>query len=113
LLVTGCYQVSTTLDSEAAAGQLATALVEERLAACVQVVGPLLSVYRWEGAVARATEWLCTAKTGEAGLPSLLARIRALHSYRQPEIVAVPIAAGDPGYLDWLRRETTSASEPQ
>jgi periplasmic divalent cation tolerance protein len=111
--VTGCYQVSTTLDSEAAAGQLAATLVEERLAACVQVVGPILSVYRWDGALTRATEWLCTAKTTEAALPALLARIRALHSYQQPEIAAVPIAAGDPGYLDWLRRESTSASESQ
>lgn len=109
--MTGCYQVSTTLDSEVAAGKLAATLVEERLAACVQVVGPMLSVYRWEGALTRATEWLCTAKTGEAALPALLARIRALHSYQQPEIVAVPIAAGDPGYLDWLRRESTLASE--
>jgi len=111
--VTGCYQVSTALDSEAAAGRLAATLVEERLAACVQVVGPILSVYRWDGALTRAAEWLCTAKTAEVALPALLARIRALHSYQQPEIVAVAIVAGDPGYLDWLRRESTSASESQ
>jgi periplasmic divalent cation tolerance protein len=109
--VNGGYQVSTTTDSEAAAGKLAEALVEERLAACVQIIGPLRSVYRWEGAVTRATEWLCVAKTGEAGLAALLARIRALHSYQLPEIVATPISAGDPGYLDWLRRESSPLPE--
>lgn len=109
--MSGCYQVSTTLDSEAQAGSLAATLVEERLAACVQVVGPVLSVYRWEGAVTRATEWLCVAKTVEERLTQLLQRIRALHSYQQPEIVATLITAGDPGYLDWLRQESTPASE--
>ncbi|HEV8598634.1 MAG TPA: divalent-cation tolerance protein CutA [Gemmatimonadales bacterium] len=109
--MTGCYQVSTTLDSEAQAENLATTLVEERLAACVQVIGPVRSVYRWEGAVTRATEWLCTAKTVEDRLTQLVERIRTLHSYQQPEIVATPIAAGDPGYLDWLRQESSPPSE--
>ena len=109
--MTGCLQVSTTVDSKVAAEQLASALVEERLAACVQVIGPVSSVYRWEGAITRATEWLCTAKTIEASLTPLVSRIRALHSYQRPEIVAVAIAAGDPDYLDWLRQESTPASE--
>ena len=106
--MTGCYQVSTSVQSEAAAAQLADALVNERLAACVQVLGPLRSTYRWEGAVEQATEWLCLAKTVEARLPALLARVRALHGYTQPEIVATPISDGDPGYLDWVRRESTA-----
>src|SRR5438132_64182 len=105
--MTGCYQVSTSLDNEAEAGRLAAALVEERLAACVQVIGPVHSVYRWGGTVTQAAEWLCTAKTAEARLPALLSRIRTLHSYQQPEIVASAIDAGDPGYLAWLRQETT------
>lgn len=109
--MTGCYQVSTTFASEPEAGKLAATLVEERLAACVQIVGPIHSVYRWEGAVTRASEWLCLVKTVEERLPRLLERIRLLHSYRQPEIVATPIVAGDPGYLDWLRQESTPASE--
>lgn len=106
--MTDCYQVSTTLQSEAAAAHMAVALVNERLAACVQVLGPLRSTYRWEGTVEQATEWLCLAKTVEARLPALLARVRALHGYTQPEIVATPIADGDPGYLDWVRRESTA-----
>ena len=109
--MTDCYQVSTTVASDEEAGRLAAALVEERLAACVQVSGPLRSVYRWQGAVTRTTEWACTAKTSAARLADLLARIKALHSYEQPEIVAVPIAAGDPGYLQWLRQESTPAPE--
>lgn len=109
--MSGCYQVSTTLDSEAHAETLASALVEDRLAACVQIIGPIRSVYRWEGAVTRATEWICVAKTVEDRLTQVLQRIRMLHSYQQPEIIATPIAAGDLGYLDWLRRETTPATE--
>ena len=109
--MTGCFQVSTTVDSETVAEQIASVLVEERLAACVQVVGPVSSVYRWEGAVTHATEWLCTAKTTETSLARLMARIRALHSYQLPEIVATEVAAGDPGYLSWLRQESTPASE--
>lgn len=105
------YQVSTATESETTAGKLAEILVEERLAACVQIVGPLRSVYRWEGAVTRATEWLCIAKTAEAGLSALMGRMRALHSYRLPEIVAIPISTGDPGYLDWLRKESTPLPE--
>lgn len=110
--MTGCCQVTTAVDSEAAAGRIATILVEERLAACVQIAGPLRSVYRWEGAVIEATEWLCTVKTLEARLPAVLARIRALHSYQQPEILAVPILAGDSGYLEWLRQESTPTRDP-
>ncbi|HEV8149669.1 MAG TPA: divalent-cation tolerance protein CutA [Gemmatimonadales bacterium] len=109
--MTACYQVATTLDSEVAAGRLAATLVEERLAACVQVSGPLQSIYRWEGAVSTTTEWTCTAKTVETRLPALLARIRALHPYQQPEIVATAISTGDPGYLDWLRKESTPTPE--
>ena len=106
--MTDCYQVSTTLDSEAAAATMAAALVEERLAACVQVLGPVRSTYRWQGTVEQATEWLCLAKTAGARLPALLARVRALHGYTVPEIVATPIVDGDPGYLDWVRRESTT-----
>jgi periplasmic divalent cation tolerance protein len=105
--VTAAYQVSTTVESEASAADLAAALVDERLAACVQVIGPVRSTYRWKGAVERASEWLCVAKTAEPRLAAVLARIRALHPYEQPEIVATAIDAGDLGYLEWIRQETT------
>ena len=109
--MSGYFQISTTLASDVEATRLATTLVAERLAACVQVSGPLHSVYRWKGEVASATEWLCTVKTVADRVPDLLARIRALHSYEQPEIIATPIAAGDPGYLEWVRLESTPAGE--
>ena len=106
--MSGCTLVSTSLGSEAAARQLADTLVQERLAACVQVIGPVTSSYRWEGSVETAIEWLCVAKTAEARQAAVMDRIRALHNYQLPEIVAVPIAAGDAGYLDWIRRETAA-----
>ena len=111
--MSGYYQISTTVASDAEANRLATTLIEERLAACVQVSGPLHSVYRWKGEVSSATEWLCTAKTVAERLPEVLTRIKALHSYEQPEIIATPITAGDQGYLDWLRQESTPGEEPR
>jgi len=111
--VTNCYQISTTCDSEDEANRLAARLVEERLAACVQVSGPVQSTYRWEGAVSKAVEWLCTAKTVRQRLPALLARVKALHSYQQPEIIATLISGADPDYVDWLQRETTPNPEPR
>ncbi len=105
--MTGSYQVSTTLGDDAAAEDLAVTLVNRRLVACAQVIGPVRSIYRWNGTVERATEWLCIFKTAESRLAPLLETIRTLHPYDQPEIVATPIVAGDPGYLEWIRRETT------
>jgi periplasmic divalent cation tolerance protein len=95
-------QVSTTVGSEQEAEQLGAALVERRLAACVQIIGPIASRYRWQGAVERSQEWLCLAKTEAGRYPQLEAAIRELHSYDEPEIVATPIVAGSKGYLDWI-----------
>jgi len=109
--VSVCYQVLTTIDSEAGAVRIAETLVTEGLAACVQVAGPITSVYRWSGALERATEWSCTAKTTDAGLGAVITRIRALHSYQQPEIIATAVTTGDPEYLEWVRRESIPSSE--
>ena len=98
----GCCQMTTTLPDRAAAERLATTLVEERLAACGQVAGPVESVYRWQGRVERATEWYCHLKTTLATAPGLRQRIRDLHPYETPEIIAVPIVDGDPQYLSWI-----------
>lgn len=100
--MTGCCQVTTTLDSREAADRLASLLVEARLAACAQVTGPVASTYRWQGRTEHAAEWSCALKTTLARLPALEARIRAEHPYQVPEIVAVPIVAGDPAYLAWI-----------
>ncbi|NOT09338.1 MAG: divalent-cation tolerance protein CutA [Gemmatimonadales bacterium] len=85
---------------------MAAAVVSARLAACAQVLGPVASTYWWKGAVERGAEWLCVMKTADARLPALMKQIRSLHPYDQPEIVATPIVAGDPGYLDWILTES-------
>jgi periplasmic divalent cation tolerance protein len=95
-------QVLTTVSSEEEAERISAALVERRLAACVQILGPFSSRYRWQGAVEEAREWLCLAKTTTDRYPELEAAIRDLHSYEEPEIVATAIVAGSGGYLAWV-----------
>jgi len=102
--VTEHLQVTTTVGSEEEAERIGAALVERRLAACVQVVGPISSRYRWQGAIEHSTEWMCMAKTSATRYAELEAAIRELHSYEEPEIVATPIVAGSPGYLEWVSR---------
>lgn len=108
--MTGYVVVSTTADSEAEAGRLGRLAVEDRLAACAQVAGPIRSTYRWEGRIEHAEEWVCSAKTTDGGAQRLVQRWRAAHRYENPEIIVTPILAGSPDYLDWLDAE--SASEP-
>jgi len=95
-------QVLTTVGSEEEAKRIAMDLVERRLAACVQVAGPIVSRYRWQGEVEQAREWQCLAKTEARLYPEVEAAIRELHSYDEPEILAIPILAGSPGYLAWI-----------
>lgn len=95
-------QVLTTAGSEEEAGRIASLLVERRLAACVQVVGPIVSRYRWRGAIEEEQEWQCLAKTTGGAYEAVEAAIREIHSYDEPEIVATPIVAGSPGYLEWV-----------
>ena len=104
-----CVQVSTTLPDEQAAQRLATCVVEERLAACVQVLGPVSSTYCWKGEVERAREWYCQFKTTSARLIALQRRIRELHPYDTPEIIAVPIVDGDASYLKWIEESVDAA----
>jgi periplasmic divalent cation tolerance protein len=89
-----------------AAEKLASTLVEERLAACVNVVGGVVSVYRWKGAVERAGESLLVAKTSDASLSRLVARITAIHPYSTPEIVAIDPSQVNSEYLAWVDAET-------
>lgn len=100
----GGVVVTTTVDSEAAARRLAEAMVTEGLAACVQVGGPVQSVYRWEGALTWSTEWTCVAKTTTEVAPALVTRLQALHPYQVPEVVITPIEASAP-YLAWMVAE--------
>jgi periplasmic divalent cation tolerance protein len=100
-------QVLTTLDDRGAAEALARAVVEARLAACAQVVGPVTSVYRWGGDIEQAAEWYCVMKTTGERYPALAAWIGQHHPYDTPELVATAIVAGAPGYLDWIAAETS------
>ncbi len=95
-------QVQTTVEREEDARVLAGALVAERLAACAQIVGPIESVYWWEGSVTGAREWLLLLKTTKERFAALEARLHELHPYELPEIVAVAIDSGSAPDLDWI-----------
>ncbi len=94
--------VLTTTATKAEAQKIAGALVERKLAACVNVVGPIASVYRWKGAVESAEEFLCIVKTTAAAAGKVQAAIQELHSYELPECVVIPIETGSIAYLDWV-----------
>jgi periplasmic divalent cation tolerance protein len=98
-------QVVTTAGSREEAERIARLLVERRLAGCVQVLGPVRSLYWWEGRVEEAEEWLCIAKSREDLFPELEAAIREGHSYQVPEILATRVDQGSRPYLEWLDRE--------
>lgn len=101
-------QVTTTVDDRAAAEALARSAVEARLAACGQVVGPITSVYRWEGAVETAAEWTVVFKTTTAASPALIEHVRAGHPYQVPEILVTPVVDGNPAYLAWVAESTAT-----
>jgi periplasmic divalent cation tolerance protein len=98
--------VLVTAGSTEVAGRLARALVGERLAACVNVVPEIRSIYRWKGEIADETECLLVIKSRRSRFAELEARIRALHPYEVPEILALEPAIGSAPYLRWLIEET-------
>jgi periplasmic divalent cation tolerance protein len=99
--------VFMTAANNAEALRLAEMLVGERLAACVQILPEMESVYRWQGQIERQKEVLLIAKTLASKFEALEREVRALHSYETPEIVALPLAAGSPAYLAWLSAGVT------
>ena len=98
--------VFSNLPDQASATTLAEILIEQRLAACVNVQAPCTSVYRWQGKVETAIEVPVFIKTTRERYPALEAAIRAHHPYELPEIIAVPLVAGLPAYLEWVHTET-------
>ena len=98
--------VLTNLPDRPSAERLAQSLVEARLAACVNILAPCRSVYKWKGAVESTQEHPMLIKTTRDCYASLEAAIRAVHPYELPEIIAVPVAAGYTAYLDWVAAET-------
>jgi periplasmic divalent cation tolerance protein len=101
-------QITTTVGSREEADRIATTIVERRLAGCVQVVGPIRSVYRWEGRIEHGEEWLCQSKTTRELYDAAEKAIRELHSYDCPEIIATPIVAGSEAYLQWLAEQLSA-----
>lgn len=112
LSVSNAYVVLSTLPDVDAARKLAKSLVEERLAACVNVLAPCTSIYRWQGDVREDGEVPVIIKTTAERYPALEAHIRKHHPYEVPEIVALEAAAGLPDYLNWVTDETALPSPP-
>jgi len=108
--MTQAIHVATTTTDRADAERIAASLVAKELAACVQVSGPIESTYRWKGQIETSQEWVCTIKTTRDAYPQVEKAIRDLHSYEEPEIVALPILAGSEGYLKWLDDSVNPAS---
>jgi periplasmic divalent cation tolerance protein len=101
-------QITTTTGTREVAERIAIELVDLRLAACVQVSGPMTSIYRWQGKVENAEEWLCTAKTSREKLPAIQELLKRLHPYEVPELIATPIVGGSEAYLTWLAEQLTT-----
>ncbi|WP_216216072.1 divalent-cation tolerance protein CutA [Amycolatopsis aidingensis] len=98
--------VSSTTDSEQAARELAAGAIDAKLGACAQIVGPITSVYRWDGAVQTDQEWRVEIKTAADRVAGLTEWLKAEHGYDVPEIIATPIDGGSAEYLSWLIEET-------
>ncbi len=94
--------VFTTVEKREDGEKIAGELVERGLAGCVQILGPITSVYRWKGRVERGEEYLCIAKTTREIYPELEKFLKEVHPYEVPEIIALPIQTGSPDYLKWL-----------
>lgn len=99
--------VFVTCGSEEEALKIAHSLVEERLAACVNLVSPVRSIYRWEGKIWDEKEWILIIKTQKERVEELEKKVKSLHSYSVPEIIGLPIVEGSSSYLQWLLEETT------
>jgi periplasmic divalent cation tolerance protein len=108
--MTSIIQVTTTVSDPADAERIAASLVAQRLAACVQISGPIESTYRWKGQVETSQEWVCAIKTRQELFAEVEQVIRSLHSYGEPEIMAVPITAASAGYRDWVLASVKSTA---
>ncbi len=103
--------VVTNLPDAASAERLARRIIEERVAACVNQLAPCTSTYRWKNNIETATEVPLLIKTTQAAYPRLEKLVREAHPYELPEIIAVPVTAGLPSYLDWIDWETDTIKE--
>ncbi len=105
--MTNFIQGMTAIGSKEDAQKVANAIVGQRLASCVQIIGPITSTYWWQGAMETAEEWLCLIKTRQDLYERVEQAIRENHPYDEPEILALPVLAGSKSYLQWIVSETT------
>jgi periplasmic divalent cation tolerance protein len=101
-------QITTTTGNRHDAEQIASELVSRRLAGCVQVSGPIVSTFRWQGKVESSEEWMCTIKTSSEQMEAIQAVMGEIHPYEVPELIATPIADGSEKYLAWLKEQLGS-----
>ena len=101
--------VLTTCDSDEQAARIARRLVEQRLAACVNIVPRAISVYRWKDKIETAKEWLLIVKSRRGLFPAIRSEIEKMHSYTAPELIALPVVDGAEAYLGWMDDELTAA----
>ena len=104
--MTEFIQLITTVDDENKAGIIQNILVEKRVAACVQVFGPVLSCFWWEGKIEKTEEWICIAKLRSEDYKRAESLIKENHPYDVPEIIAIPISLGNEDYLRWIKNVT-------
>jgi periplasmic divalent cation tolerance protein len=102
-------QVTTTTGTRHDAEQIASELVSRRLAACVQITGPINSTFRWQGKVETAEEWMCTVKTTRGQFGAIQKLFGEIHPYDVPEIIATPIVEGSEAYLKWIEEQVGSS----
>mgnify|MGYP000963584862 CR=1 FL=1 len=98
-------QISTTTDRIDIAETIAQRLLENRLAACVQIIGPIKSIYWWQGNIEVSQEWLCLIKSTKGLYRDIEDAIKAIHPYKVPEIIALPIVYGSSDYKSWIEKE--------
>lgn len=98
-------QVMVTIDEKDGADALADGLVKKNMAACVQVLGPIQSTYKWKGEVEKSEEWLCMIKSRKDHYEELEAFIKERHPYENPEIIALPLELGSEEYIDWIDQD--------
>jgi periplasmic divalent cation tolerance protein len=98
--------VYITASSKEEATRIGRELVSARLAACVNIIAPMNSIYRWQGRIEEAVEAVLIAKTQESKVPELIEKVKSMHSYSCPCIISLPIETGNPEYLEWITAET-------
>ena len=104
-MVVEFVQISTATDRREDAEKISRALVKRQLAACVQILGPITSIYSWKGKIETTEEWLLLIKTRRELFKKVEQSIKGLHSYETPEIIALPVLEGSRDYLGWLAVE--------